>query len=104
MGGGASIEYESLTLEINPFMPGIVNRMLNSLGGIPTDVLEELPTDLTITEGGVLLIGGAYGGRLLYDSISLLIEGSTSSHYVARKTGRTTHLLQVRRLLVSMGT
>ena len=92
---GAGTDHDFTASKVNPFEPGIVNRMLNSLGGILTEQVEVVAKDLSIVEGESLLLGGlGEGGGLLFASVSFLSKGSFSSLYCAR-TASGMHLLQV---------
>lgn len=97
VGGGGGVEHDPVTAEVNPFEPGIVNRMFNSLGGLPAEQVGQAAPDsrLTITKGEGLLVGGGQGGEgVMYDSVSLLAEGSFSTLYLSRR-GNSAHILQV---------
>ena len=69
--------------DCNPFLPDIVNRMLNSLGGFPENAAEVLacPTP-TINIGKEFILNGHY-----FNLVSLLADGNFSKLYLAHGDG-----------------
>lgn len=89
--GGGGAEHDPVAVNVNPFVPDTVNRMLNSLGGIPEGAVKEVVTDTGVT---IVERGGLLGGGLIYDSVSPLAEGSFPTLYLAKRD-KTFHVLKV---------
>ena len=83
---------------LDPFEPGTVNRMLNCLGGITPELVEEMAPDesLSVVEGECLQLGG---GGVVYDSMAVLPQKGDYPHstmYQCSSGLNTPHMLQVR--------
>lgn len=69
-------------LQCNPFLPDIVNRMLNCLGGVPHGAVQSMTDPIPpISPGNKLLLNGQ-----TFDLGSLLIRGKFSDLYLMQSS------------------
>ncbi len=68
---GSGTDHDLSAMLVDPFVPETVNRMLNSLGGIPADFVEEMAPEESfyISEGDCLRLGGT---GVVYDHMTKL--------------------------------
>lgn len=70
-----SVSSDHHSMDCNPFIPDMINRMLNSLGGMPQDAVQIVTNQLPfITPGKTLLLPGS-----TYHSVSFLTTCNTRS-------------------------